>query len=426
MLVPKQEQAQSHIGDRDSLQKQLLEKLGQDNIEWVAKTLEKNAALFLPQFIIESVSPHKIEVAYALYCHRGLRKFLKSKENDSVLVVAYRINDAAMVRYCLSLEAEKKKINANVDHIPALFAAIDSLNVQQVQELLGAGANINIVGEDLDEDGNMVRMSAGHRAIRTNDIDMVKCIFKSPHFNCQRSFSSLGSVLYTSCKMVSKVKGENQRKKAEAIFKFIVENLPKNAKTAALYAEHINGNTILTFALVEARECAAVLIDLGLGVFDLDANQRSPLYWARARHEKGLEANLKNSYTNNIGMILDLFLRPDRRVYQVVKNTTHITLVLPMVAEWTELRQKIFKALETKINHEKLSYKELRHILKQLESPKSPLRQFFDLGYGKHFWQGNSPWPAQFEPLKNQIKSRLASSTSVMVYETPSEYRLEN
>ena len=386
---------------------------------WVHSLLSFYGKTFLPNFIRDNISPKQPELAYWLYNDQGLRSFLNSEPYDYVLEVACRNDDEKMLEYCFKLEAEKKKMNLSNERCPVLCIAITQKNIQRINRLFEVGANVNIVG---GEEPN--RMTAAHCAISTNDLAIVKLVVDREDFDWNQSTPDYGSVLRAACSNVVNVTDPTENTKALEIFRYIMQAFQKNARPA-LHAQLIHGSTTLTYAIVntrECRECAALLIQAGIGVFALDQTGRSPLYWAREYHDKDLEAELKKYYKANVKKIVDLLLTSDPRVCQKPAGRSVCTLEMAMVSEWVDLKEDIFLCLQDLSESNQISIRQLRKIKEQIDAPNSALSQFFALGHGNQIWRSASPWPARFAPLLESMKSKISANNSLTECSSPLKF----
>ena len=81
-----------------------------NEFDWVVGILIALPDIFITAAIFQQISTTKPELAYRLYLHPDVKSHLKSKDQESVLLMACRLDDLAMVNYCSGLEAERKKI----------------------------------------------------------------------------------------------------------------------------------------------------------------------------------------------------------------------------------------------------------------------------------------------------------------------------
>ena len=235
-----------------------------NHLDWVVEILTAYPDTFLPGYIREQISPNNPELAYWLYTHAGVKSHLKSKEQDSVLLIACQVQDKVMVEYCLTQPSEKTKINRDKKHLPALFATIDNEDALLAQILLNAeGTDVNVKG------GEEETMSAAHRAIMNNNLDILRFLSSRKGFNWNTLSPEYGSLLRCACTMYSRAQTDPFRQKAELIFAFLLDDFKANPNPA-IEAQLIQGSTTLTYAIVNARPCAGRLIKEGMGVFDSD------------------------------------------------------------------------------------------------------------------------------------------------------------
>lgn len=380
-----------HLGD-EFIEAVLEAVVGEGRESWAREILGYYHSKSLG-LLREKIAPLNPEMAIALYETPEIRIKLHANKNEGALSLACRNEDEVIIQHCLN---NPRRSSSGAEE-NALSVALSLGNLKVINLLLK---------QDPDKLNSPV--SGGDTPIMKAILlpalhPLVEVMIKAPHFNWESRNTKTDTVFH-----VASYTGN------EPVLMTLLANVPRK-HLRLLTATNDLGQTPLSSAMKDHHACAERLIAAGAGVFTPVAHNGqmvSPLALTRVLKRKNLEKKLTEFYQSHQGDICDLLITRD---YQCV-NESNNALILPVVNEWLLFKDQFFEYLRA-INVDKNSSRDdvdkAELICNELNDPKSPVRQFFELG--QRTWGiWSSPWPAKFKALTEVLSVKIEAANELV------------